>query len=75
MHIAAESWVGTRSWQAGDSHKSLIYWVHFLLTQATSSSPRYTLPTHIKQGQRGKQKVESEGRERLTERRVAENEW
>lgn len=39
MHIAAESWVGSGSWQGGDRDKSLIYWVHFLVSQAASNTP------------------------------------
>lgn len=39
VHIAAESWAGSRSWQGGDRDKSLIYWVHFLVSQAASNTP------------------------------------
>lgn len=46
VHIAAESWVGSRSWQGGDGDKSLIYWVHFLASQAASNTPSPPIPTH-----------------------------
>lgn len=65
MHIAAESRVGSRSWRGGDRDMSLIYWVHFLLTQAASNTPALPpLPTHLTaQGwrEKEKQKVRSEG--------------
>lgn len=52
MHIAAESWVGSRSWQGGDRDKSLIYWVHFLPTP-----PLPPLSSHLTaQGQKEKEK-------------------
>lgn len=54
MHVSAESWVGSRSWQGEDRDKSLIYWVHFLVSQAVSNTPP---PTRLTvQGQRGRNK-------------------
>lgn len=61
-HIAAESWAGSRSWQGGDRDKSLIYWVHFLLSQAPSSTPHYPPPTHLT-AQRQREKEKQKGME------------
>lgn len=58
MHVSAESWVGSRSWQGEDRDKSLIYWVHFLVSQAVSNTPPpLHPPIHLTvQGQRGRNK-------------------
>lgn len=83
VHIAAESWAGSRSWQGGDRDKSLIYWVHFLVSQAASNTPLTPIPTHpnSKRTEGEKQKVWSEGvqeewgkqREREREKRLVKN--
>lgn len=54
MHVAAESWAGSRSWQAEDRDKSLIYWVHFLLSQPP-------LPMY-REREKGKKEVNRERR-------------
>lgn len=62
MHIAAESWPGSRSWQGGDGDKSLIYWVHFLLTQTASPPATPYPPTQLtRHGEKEKQEVWCEG--------------
>lgn len=41
-HTAAESRLGSRSWQGGDRDKSLIYWVHFLGSRAPFNTHTHT---------------------------------
>lgn len=66
-HTAAESRLGSRSWQGGDRDKSLIYWVHFLGSRApfnrhthtqahtNTHSATHTPPHLTAQGQRRRQ--------------------
>lgn len=55
-HTAAESRLGSRSWQGGDRDKSLIYWVHFLGSRAPFNTHMHTQthtpPYLTAQGQR-----------------------